>query len=376
MLFSDLLYKKASMNKVPLSVTFELSPVCNFSCKMCYVRKTEKQIKDSGKRIRTYKEWLDIAKQIKEEGTLYLLLTGGEPFIYPHFKELYIELHKMGFIISINSNGTMIDETTLEWLKEYAPSRINITLYGGSKETYHRICQNSNGYDKTVKAIKMLKEANIPVVINASMIPENKDDVETIVEFGKSLGLNTRMTTYMFPPIRRDKEETDSRFTPEESARINILKNRCILDSNYYNNYVIDTYNNIDKYSVEDESTWGVDDEYIKCRAGRCSCWINWEGHMSACGMTPFPIITYPFEHSFHECWMTLTNAVRSTTVLAECKGCKKKDICNPCVAMTYAETGDVNKKAPYLCELTDCIIENIKKEYMRIKNDEQETNN
>ena len=38
------LYRKASHMKIPISATFELSPVCNFSCRMCYVRKTPREV--------------------------------------------------------------------------------------------------------------------------------------------------------------------------------------------------------------------------------------------------------------------------------------------------------------------------------------------
>ena len=41
---SEFLSMKASAGRIPISGTFELSPVCNFACKMCYVRKTEKEV--------------------------------------------------------------------------------------------------------------------------------------------------------------------------------------------------------------------------------------------------------------------------------------------------------------------------------------------
>ena len=49
-LISDYLFRKASARKIPLQGAFELSPVCNFSCKMCYLRKTLEQIAQSGKK--------------------------------------------------------------------------------------------------------------------------------------------------------------------------------------------------------------------------------------------------------------------------------------------------------------------------------------
>ena len=97
---------------------------------------------------------------------LYLLLTGGEPFVYKDFKRLYLELFKMGFIISINSNATLIDEETVKWLKEYPPQRINITLYGSSNEVYGNLCNNPKGFNQVTKAINLLKEANINIKLN------------------------------------------------------------------------------------------------------------------------------------------------------------------------------------------------------------------
>lgn len=371
--YSDYLYQKASRNRIPLNGCFELSPICNFHCRMCYVRKTHEQIRKEGKRIREWKEWIDLAKQCKEEGMLYLLLTGGEPFLYPHFQELYEELHRMGFIISINSNGTMIDEKTVEWLKTMAPGRINITLYGASADTYERICGNADGYYRAVKAILLLKEAGIPVVINASMIPENEKDLEEIVEFGKKYGINTRIAVYMFPPVRREQEKEDSRFTAQEAAEIFHRKQRCLFAQKEYDRIIKKDWEKIGPSKTGDkDEVWGSNLEYMRCRAGRSSFWVSWDGTMCACGMLPFPVQKYPFEYPFRECWLELTDKVRTTKVLAECNKCEKKEICKPCVAMLYAETGDVNRKAPYLCEMTDCIIDRMKYELQEMDRDEE----
>ena len=129
------LHRRADVRGIPLSGTFELTPMCSMSCKMCYVRMTAEEGRASGKRLRTVEEWLSLARVMKEQGTLLLLLTGGEPLTYPGFRELYRELRKMGFVISINSNATLIDEETVRWFAEDPPQRINITLYGASDKT-------------------------------------------------------------------------------------------------------------------------------------------------------------------------------------------------------------------------------------------------
>lgn len=84
---------------------------------------------------------------------------------------------------------------------------------------------------------------------------------------------------------------------------------------------------------------------------------------MTACGITSFPREEHPFRDDFLECWNRLTDAVRSAVVLSGCVGCPHKGICNPCVATIETETGDVNKKAPYMCRMTACIVERMKVE-------------
>lgn len=74
---TEFLYRKAVHDKVPLSGTFELSPVCNLSCRMCYVRKSVQEVQNSQRPIMTKEEWLETARQMQKEGTLFLLLTGN-----------------------------------------------------------------------------------------------------------------------------------------------------------------------------------------------------------------------------------------------------------------------------------------------------------
>lgn len=363
MILSDYLYAKASRMRVPLMGTFELSPVCNFACKMCYVRKTQAQIMAEGKSLIPWEQWAKLAKECRDAGMLYLLLTGGEPFLYPGFRELYQQLHDMGILLYINTNGTMIDREKVEWLKQRAPVRVNITLYGASAETYSRICGYADGYTRAMNAILMLREAGIPVVINGSMIPENACDLEKIIAVGKELGINTRIATYMFPPLRRDREAQDSRFKPDESASIYLRKMRCMLSQEAYSDFLRThlAKNHIDE-STEDD--WGTNsEEFMRCRAGRSTFWVNWEGNMTACGMLDFPIRVHPFVEPFAECWGKLTDRVRSTPVLKGCAGCDKREICTPCVAMIHGETGTIDQKAPYMCQLSESILKRMKQE-------------
>ena len=200
------LYSRSAVSHTPVSGTFELTPMCNMSCEMCYVRMTKSDMEKSGGRLRTVEEWLDIAETAKKAGMLFLLLTGGEPFLYPGFRELYEQLAPMGFVISINTNATMIDADTVKWLAANPPGRMNITLYGASDETYGRLCHNPKGYTQVTTALDMLREAGIMVKLNCSVTPYNIEELPQMIRFAKERGLMLQASTYMFPPLRRDAQ--------------------------------------------------------------------------------------------------------------------------------------------------------------------------
>lgn len=361
---TDYLFSKASHMSIPLGATFELSPICNLNCKMCYVRMNKKQVDELGG-LKTADEWLDMARQCKEAGSLYLLLTGGEPFFYKDFKYLFTELKKMGFIISINSNGTLLDDDMIDWLIKNPPNKINITMYGASNETYKRLCNSSDGYDKVIYAIRRLKKAGITIVINVSLTPDNIEDYEKILKFSREVDVSLRPTSYMFPPIRRDKDSIghNSRFSPQQ-AGINTVKTEIDkkgLDKFCENAKLIQ--DGIEDACKEIESGIYKDGKPVSCRAGNSIFWINWEGKMTACGMMSEPIVTYPFEEGFKKSWDKVTKKVKEIKVLKECYNCKYNKICRPCLAMCVAETGDMNKKPEYICEMQKTMI----KESMKI---------
>ena len=117
------LIERASEQRLPINGSIELLPLCNMNCGMCYVRLSREEMERQG-RLRTAEEWLSVARQLKDAGTLFLLLTGGEPLIYPAFKQLYTALRALGFLITINTNGTLIDEDWAAFFGQHKPRRL------------------------------------------------------------------------------------------------------------------------------------------------------------------------------------------------------------------------------------------------------------
>ena len=355
---TEYLYKKAALAGVPLSGTFELTPLCNMDCKMCYVKLTACQ-QSKIRPLATASAWLSLAKKLKKEGMLYLLLTGGEPFLHPEFREIMQGLHEMGLLITINSNGTLIDEETVEWLKKYPPVRINITLYGKNNETYNRLCGNNKGFSQTEKAIKLLKQAGIPVKLNCSVTPHNACDLEAISDFAKQNELALQVATYMFPPARRDSTMTgkNDRFPPEKAAFYTAYSEYLTLGKERF----LKMGDNLIMPDGSDDDCASIG-EGVGCRAGKCSFWVTWEGYLTPCGMFPCDKENNVFEKEFNICWQSVREKTAQIRLPKECANCSLKQNCRACAAMVITESGCFEDVPIYRCKMSKAYPNEYKK--------------
>lgn len=346
---TEYLYQKAAAAGVPLSGTFELTPTCNMDCKMCYVRLTKGQ-QEAIAPLRTADQWLELGRRAKNAGMLYLLLTGGEPFMHPQFRKIMEGLHQMGLLISINTNGTLVDESVVRWLKNCPPVRVNITLYGVSDEMYGRLCRNPKGFTQTERAITLLQQAGISVKLNCSLTPDNAPHLEKMIAFAKARNLPIQVAGYMFPPIRKNQNAVGENFrlTPEQAAWHTVHSEYLLLGKEKF------LERGCQAGPMSDpEDTCRETGDKMRCRAGRCSFWITWQGNMSPCGMFPDVDETNVFENPFEVVWDKVKAQVAEIRLPAACSACSAKDLCRACGAMVLAEGGDFAKVPQYRCQMT-----------------------
>lgn len=348
------LHSKACRVGIPLAGTFELTPRCNFNCKMCYVHLTPQEQRLRGSELDT-DEWLAIAEAARSKGMLFLLLTGGEPLIRSDFRYLLTELKKMGLLVSINSNGSLIDADLLDFFRHEPPFRFNITLYGGENATYERLCGRP-AFDKVTENIKALKELGIDVKMNVSLTPYNAADLEKIHATAESLGTPMQVATYMFPPVRRDETMIgqNDRFTPEQAACHSVCWDKIRFSKDDFAQRVDAIRKGLEL--PQEDACEGVPGESISCRAGRSTFWINWLGDMTPCGMMTEPVISVP-KSGFDAAWECIKSETAAIRLPHECAVCPSKHACTVCAAMCFTETGHFDKKPQYLCDMTNEVV-------------------
>ncbi len=369
--FTNFMLSKASRMALPLSGTFELTPMCNFDCKMCYVRKDRQQVLAHNRPMLTLQQWLDIAEEAKEHGLLYLLLTGGEPLSWPYFWELYEALCRMGILVSINTNGSLIDEEAIARFQKNPPRRINLTLYGAHDETYEALCRRRYMFDQIAHTIDRLKEAELIVKLNCSLTPDNVKDLEEMITYAQERGLILDVVTYMFPPVRKDQAnvgENPYRFTPEETARYRMRAYQLMNSEERYAEYLQNILDGmIDPPGLDDSCEDPIDGR-IRCRAGKASFWITWDGYNTPCGMMTEPKSDV-VKHGFYQSWLQINKISQELRLSGTCTNCTNQDLCHACAAMAYTETGTYTGIPKFLCETALAMKRQAQKEIKKINN-------
>lgn len=353
----EYMFWKSGKSGIPLSGTFELTSRCNLDCKMCYIHKRANDAAAIKQELTT-EQWISMAKEAKEQGMLLLLLTGGEPLLRKDFKEIYTACRKMGIIISLNTNGTMITEEMVEFFKKDPPIRVNITLYGASAETYKELCGDPTAYERAYKAVEMLTEAGIRVKINYSATPQNIQDIEKVYKFANDQELLMQLATYMFPPIRACEHGTCSaeRLSAKEAAEVlwnydcmrfpeEILKKRV---SDIFAGKSVDD---------PDKECQELPTERIRCRAGHTTFWVTYDGQMRPCGMMQVPTVDV-MGAGFEKAWEQIRQEREKIMIPAKCTACQWKNACEFCPAMSYAENGVYEQSPDYICEKTKAYLE------------------
>lgn len=344
---STYLHSKGRKLGLPIAGNFELTARCNFNCPMCYVHMTQEQVDATGKEL-TARQWLNLAQAAKDRGMVFALLTGGEPLIRKDFFEIYDGMREMGILVSINSNGSMLQGKILERFLKNPPVRFNISLYGGNNETYRNMC-GIPAYDQVKENIRILKQAGIDVSLNLSITPFNKDDLAQIHADSVELDVHVRASSYMYPSIRTNGEQygCGERLSCTESAKYSVEWDKLRFTEE---EFIIRAQNMAMRIHKDENSCPVEDGEGIRCRAGTSSFWMTWDGKMTPCGMMTTPVAK-PLEIGFDAAWEQIRTETAKIKTPGKCIKCGYKDFCGACAAVYYTETGRFDCVPEYVCQ-------------------------
>jgi len=117
------LWDKLKNKRLPLSFELEITARCNMSCRHCYINLQANDAEALADELPAA-EILDIASQAADLGAVWCLITGGEPLLRKDFTEIYLGLKRLGLLVSVFTNGALINKNHVKLFKKYPPRDI------------------------------------------------------------------------------------------------------------------------------------------------------------------------------------------------------------------------------------------------------------
>lgn len=316
---------RARREGLPLSGTFELTPLCNFRCRMCYVRV---DALPEGTRLRTAEEWLDLARQAAERGMYSVTLTGGEPLTHPELAKIYRGLNEIGLLISVLSNGSLINDDVVALFQELPPTNLRITLYGASDETYERLCGVRDGFDRVIASLRTLANARVPFSLAFTRTRLNEKDEDAVRRIAQALGVPLGVTSDLVPAVRGAASDARELRIPRAER----------LDG-------IDPDDACDTSVKAAPSPAALPPDVLEgpfsnCSAYRTAFFVSWDGLMEGCSLMS-SVHLRPFEVGFDAAWEGLLAKLGNIRTPERCLSCDLAPYCTACPGRRDAETGD-----------------------------------
>ncbi len=341
--FQLLLWENAFKNAIPVNNIFELTPLCNLDCRMCYVHLQDPSLKDQ---IIRGEDWIAIMDQAIELGMLSATLTGGEAMTHPDFWKIYHYLSDHGISISVKTNGILLNEKAREVFRTLPPSTVDISIYGCDRESYLTITGHDM-FDTVDRNIRSALEDGLPLrfMITPTGLMGNR--IEEIMRYAKSFHVKTVVNTQLLDPHEdtgRHKEDFD--LSPDRI--ISILKDA-------YKLFPPDTISLEEEPGRKKEKSETEEEkpDTLRCIAGRSHFAITWDGIMIPCLNFPRDLISADVkEHGVKEAWNKIHHETEEFRRPDTCHECTYRNKCN------YCPSGHGKYALKHQCNPSACALE------------------
>lgn len=328
---------QAAKERIPLNGVFELTSSCNLHCKMCYIPRGKPYLSHQKGSELTAAEWVNLAKEAKKYGLFSLLLSGGEIFLRTDFFDIYTPLTRIGILLTLFTNGTLIDATTAKRLALAPPHRTEITLYGATSATYEKVTGVHGSYKKCCTGIENLLNNRIPIALKTTLTQQNLHELKDMQRMANAWGVPFSASWLLFGQRDGSQSSIDNyRILPTECA---LLEAENQATAGEWQELALRGFNPDIKQT-------------FYCQAGKSSFVINSFGEMNPCVEIVKPAAK-PQKIGFMAAWERVQQFVDSAPSLSQaCKACEHISYCRRCPASALSETGSLIDPVPYLCEV------------------------
>jgi MoaA/NifB/PqqE/SkfB family radical SAM enzyme len=169
----------------PIAVEIELTLRCSRRCTYCAY---ESHPGVDGSSELSTESWLSSLEYLSDIGTFYVRFTGGDPLVRSDAVELAQHASDLGLGVSISSDLTVLTADIVRQLSA-VPGLLAIqtTLDGATAEVADRHRGRGN-FKLVTRGLRLLVDANVPVLVGTVVTSENAGDVYRIAELLSQFG--------------------------------------------------------------------------------------------------------------------------------------------------------------------------------------------
>ena len=340
--FSQGFHRQVRGERVPAEVTVEVTRRCPLACAHCYnnLPMSDRAARNSEL---TFEEHCRLLDELAEAGCLWLLYTGGEIFARKDFLDIYTYAKRKGFLITLFTNGTMMTPEIADYLLEWRPFSIEITLYGRTRETYERLTGVPGSYERCLRGIDLLRERGLPVKLKSVAVTINKHEIWQMKQFAQEeLKLEFKFDAMMSPRIDCSQSPLAVRLTPEETVELDLQDPARVVEWQRFAGQFKQT-----------DHRREASEELYHCGGGVNSLAIDPQGRMSICVLSHVDAYEWR-QGGFSRGWddYLLKVRQRKSVSLTKCRRCAIKSVCGMCPANGELENGDAEKPVDFLCHV------------------------
>lgn len=324
--FPDLV-RRASLEAVPLTAHLMVTERCGQRCAHCYLPPLR------GQNELSLAEINDLLGQLRSAGTLFVVISGGEPRMRADFLDILSLVRRHRLALRLYTNGSAIGPPLAQAISELGPLSVEVSLYGSSTETHEAVSCAPGSFERTVRAIGELCALGVRVIVKMPVTRHNIRDRQATRRLVESLGAEMAPTSvYLFPPEGKLSRLTEMGPSDEDLTRT------------------------LSETDPPPDCEAGRQAVGGLCGAGRSYVHVGSDGGVSPCPLFPDPVGNVR-NQSFQQIWReaSLFKALRALSPrdLVECSSCELVSSCERCTATAYRLGGAITAADPIACRIS-----------------------
>lgn len=270
---TELPYKpKVAFLTAPTEVDLCITRRCNMSCVHCNVSAHSLEARE----IIQVGKWKSILNELEEMGVFRVIISGGEPFAYDGFEELFEHLLEKKYLKIILTNGLLVTEEQIKQMKENNIA-LNISL-DGIGSTHDEFRKSNGSYMRILNLLPALSGRSLIYTIQTTVHKKNIHQLEDITR----LAYEYKATKLIFRNIEMVGRGTFARdylLTREDELTIKQIVTD--MSKKYPQLDILGGYSQSGPMANENrvDATYGM----VSCMAGTFGMAIDHDGKVFSC---------------------------------------------------------------------------------------------